>query len=208
VATAAGEVQASVPEGRSRGPRTRTVARDVLVVLGVFLLLGLLGGVLWSQLVTPADYTKVTGGGGMGETDFGHQFGADGWFVVIGVLGGLLAGLGLTGWRSRDPLLVVGLLLVGSCLAAAVVVLLGHLLGPGDPGAALRAVGVGAKVPERLDVGPQLPGQPHEADLPAYLSWPIGALAGAMFVLLGRAPARDPRPADPDEPRGSDTAGA
>jgi hypothetical protein len=212
MSTAADEVEASGPveesgRSRARGAR-RGVAQDVLLALGAFLVLGLLGAVLWSQLVTPADYTKVSGGGGMGETDFGHQFSADGWFVVIGVLGGLLAGLVLTGWRRRDPLLVVGLLVVGSCLAAAVVAVLGHLLGPGDPGAALRAVGSGAKVPERLDVGPQLPGQPHESAFPVYLSWPVGALVGAMFVLLSRGPSRDIRDADRDEPHDSDDFGA
>jgi hypothetical protein len=122
----------------------------------------------------------------MGEADFGQQFGADGWFVVIGVLAGLAAGLALTGWRRRDPLLVVGLLVVGSCLAAALMAVLGHRLGPGDPGAALRGVQLGAKVPERLDVGPQLPGRPHQGAFPVYLSWPFGALVGAMFVLVAR----------------------
>jgi hypothetical protein len=197
MSTAAEEVEPSTEVPRRAG---RGVLGDVAVVLGVFLVLGLLGAVLWSSVVSPADYTKVAGGGGMGEADFGQQFGADGWFVVIGVLGGLVAGLVLTAWRGRDPLLTVGLLVVGSCLAAAAVALLGHLLGPGDPSAALRAVRVGATVPERLDVGPQLPGQPHESALTVYLSWPVGALAGALFVLLARSPARDPESPAADRP--------
>ena len=88
----------------------------------------------------------------------------------------LLSGLGLTAWRRRDALLTSGLLVLGSGLAAAAMLLVGHLLGPGDPKAALEAAKVGAKVPQSLDVDSFI----------VYLSWPVGVLFGALFVLLGR----------------------
>jgi hypothetical protein len=61
-------------------------------------------------------------------------------------------------------------------LAAAVMALVGHLLGPADPRAALAAAKVGARVPERLDVDTVI----------VYLAWPVGVLAGALVILLGR----------------------
>ena len=154
----------------------RPAARqDVLVVLGVFLVLGVLGGLLWPVLVTPAEFTKLSTGGTMGENELGKQFGADGWYVVIGFLAALAAGLVLTAWRSRDPLLVSLLLVVGAAVAAGVMALVGPWTGPSDPEAALRAAKVGAKVPESLDVD----------SFSIYLAWPFGALVGALFVLVG-----------------------
>ena len=170
--------------GSATAPRTgqRHPARaDVLLVLGVFLVLGVLGGLLWPVLVTPAEFTKLASGGAMGENELGKQFGADGWFVVIGFLAALAAGLVLTAWRSRDPLLVSLLLVVGAAAAAGVMALVGHWTGPGDPSAALRTARVGATVPESLDVD----------SFSIYLAWPVGALVGALFVLVGTSEPRD-----------------
>jgi uncharacterized membrane protein YeaQ/YmgE (transglycosylase-associated protein family) len=168
------------------GPAVR---RDALVVLGVLVALGVLGAVLWASLVTPAEFTKLAKGGGMGEGELAKQFDADAWYVVIAASAGLVAGLVLSWWRSRDPLLTTVLLVVGSALAAAVMTLLGHyVLGPGDPRAALEAAELGARVPERLDVD----------TFTVYLSWPVGVLVGAFVVLLGRAPVEQPGAAPSD----------
>jgi hypothetical protein len=151
------------------------VVRDAAAVLGPLLLLGVVCGVLWSLVVTPAVYTKLATGASMGEDQLSRQFGADGWYVLIAAGAGACAGGLLSWWRGRDPLLTSALLLVGSALAAAAMALTGHLLGPGDPRTALSAAAVGATVPERLDVDTLL----------VYLSWPIGVLAGGLFSLLG-----------------------
>jgi hypothetical protein len=183
--------------GRASGAG-RAAGRDAALVLSVMLLLGLLCGLLWSVLATPAEFTKVSNGAAMGEDQLGRQFGVVGWFVLIGGLAGLAAGLVLSWWRSRDPVLTSVLLVVGSLLAAFVMALVGHLLGPGDPRAALRAAQVGAHVSQRLDVGlrPVWPIGPYLRDTATvYLAWPVGALAGALFVLLGRAPDRRPQEA-------------
>lgn len=188
--------------GRS-SPAGRGAGRDVVVVLGSLLVLGLLCGVLWSLVASPAEFTKVSNGASMDEDQIGRQFAVDGWYVVIGALAGLGAGLVLAWKRSRDPLLTTVLLVVGSVLAAVVMALVGHLLGPGDPRAALRAAKVGGHVPQRLDVGlrPVRPFGPYLRDTAAlYLCWPVGALAGALFVLLGRAPERPDRDADGEGP--------
>lgn len=168
----------TAPAGASR---RSGAGRDAAVVVGVLLVLGVLGGLLWSALVTPAEFTKLSAGGAMGEDELGKQFGADGWYVVVGSLSGLVAGLVLTAWRSRDPLATSLLLLVGAVAASAVMALVGHWAGPGDPARALWAAKVGSRVPESLDVD----------SLTIYLAWPFGALLGALVVLVGRTPAAD-----------------
>lgn len=155
-------------------PRLGGARGDAVVVLGVLLVLGLLGGVLWWLLVDPAAYTKTRTGGVMSEADLSRQFAADGVYAVIAAVTGLVTGLVMTWWRSRDPLLTSALLVVGSVLAAAVMALTGHLLGPDDPGAALSAAKVGGRVPIRLGVDA----------FTVYLVWPVAVLAGALVVLL------------------------
>jgi hypothetical protein len=174
----------------ARSGRARGAGSDALAVLGSLLLLGVLCGVLWWLLVDPASYTKTAEGGVMSENQLGKRFDGDGMYVVIAVLAGLVAGLALSWWRDRDPLLTSLLLVVGSGLAAAGMLLVGHRLGPGDPGPALKAARLGALVPERLDV--------HVWTV--YLAWPVAVLTGALVVLLGRV-------ADPDVHRpGPDSA--
>jgi hypothetical protein len=153
----------------------RTWGRDAAVVLGGLLILGVLCGVLWWLLVNPAEFTKTRDGGVMTEDDLSRQFATDGMYAVIAGVAGLLSGLALTWWRAMDPLVTSVLLVVGSVVAAAAMALTGYLLGPGDPGAALSAAQVGARVPERLDVDA----------LTVYLAWPVAVLAGALVVLLG-----------------------
>jgi hypothetical protein len=177
------------------------------VVLGSLVVLGLLCGVLWSLVASPAEFTKLSNGGSMDEDQLSRQFGVDGWYVLIGGLAGLAAGLVLAWRRSRDPLVTSVLLVLGTVLAAAVMALVGHLLGPGDPRAALRAAKVGAHVPQRLDVGlrPVRPFGTYLRDTAAvYLSWPVGALTGALFVLLGRAPERPERDGAEETPEPDD----
>ena len=187
----AGPVSTAFPpdEGASDDasrPGPGGAVRDVVTVLGVMLLLGVVCGVLWWLLVDPAAFTKTPDGGVMQEEDLSGQFAANALYVVIAAVAGLVAGAALTWWRSRDVLLTSVLLVVGAVLSAVAMALTGHVLGPGDPGAALAAAKVGAKVPERLDVDA----------FAVYLAWPISVLAGALVVLLNVTPSgrRDPAP--------------
>jgi hypothetical protein len=153
------------------------VGRDVAVVIGAFLVLGVLSGVLWWLVVPPAQFTRLRSGGSMSEVELGKQFSADGFYVVIAAVVGVVTGLALAWWRSRDPLLTSVLLVLGSALAAALMAVTGHLLGPGPTRAALAAAKVGAKIPERLDVDTAV----------VYLTWPVAVLLGASVVLLGKS---------------------
>jgi hypothetical protein len=152
------------------------VGRDVAVVIGSFAVLGVLCGVLWWLVVTPAEFTKLRNGATMSELELSKQFAADGYYVVIAAVVGVVAGVALTWWRSRDALLTSALLALGSVLAAALMAGTGHLLGPGPTSAALAAAKVGEKVPERLDVDTFV----------VYLAWPLAVLLGACVVLFGK----------------------
>jgi hypothetical protein len=146
---------------------------DVVALLGTFLLVGAVCGVLWWLAVDPAQFTKTGDGGTMGELDLAKRFNADGWYSVIAIVAGFVSGVVLTWWRSRDFRLTTVLLVIGAALAAGVMAAVGHALGPDNPDAALQAARRGQGVPVELEV----------MAAASYLTWPIAVLAGALMVL-------------------------
>jgi hypothetical protein len=189
------DTSAGAPDAPVRRRRLQGAGADVLVVLGTFVVLGVLGGVLWWVLAPTPEYTKIRGGGAMDEVDLGRQFGAVAWYVAIAVVAGLLFAIALTWWRDRDPLLLAGLLLLGSVVAAVLMALVGHALGPADPQPLLATAELGAKVPDQLHVGARA----------AYLAWPISVLLGCLVILWGRLPAEPSAGRREEEAEGSRT---
>jgi hypothetical protein len=162
----------------------RGAAADAVVVLGTFLVVGLLCGLLWWLLVEPAEYTGGPGGGlTMSELELSQRFNADGWYSVIALVVGFLSGLALTWWRSRDLLLTTLLLLPGAGVAALAMARVGGALGPEEPDVASLAVQQWESVPVELTV----------LAWSSYLMWPIGVLFGAVMVLWSstRVPGED-----------------
>lgn len=150
-----------------------TAAADAAVVLGGYLVLGAVCGGLWWLLAAPAEYVVTRDGGAMGELELSRRFGVDGWYAVIAAVVGFFSGAGLAWWRSRDPLLTTVLLVPGAVLSAAAMSVVGGLLGPGNPDAALEAASRGDTVPVALTV----------TVTTCYLVWPIAVLLGALMVL-------------------------
>jgi hypothetical protein len=146
---------------------------DIAVVLGVFLVAGLLAGVLWPQLVDPAVVTRDETGLASDEVALAKRFGTDGWFTVLAAVGGLVLGVVLMAWRRTHEVVTLLVVVAGALLASLVCSQLGHLLGPEDPNLVLADAAVGATAPEMVRV---------TADA-AYLVWPISALIGALLVL-------------------------
>jgi len=159
--------------------RFDAVLRDAVAVLGTYLVLGVLCGLAWWLLVEPAMFTKVKGGGSMAELELAKRFDSDAWYAVIAALTGLLSGVLISWWRSRDLLVTTALLLLGAGIAATVMTLTGALLGAGDPDAALAAAKVGERVAVQLQVTARA----------TYLVWPIAMLIGGLVVLW--SPSRD-----------------
>jgi uncharacterized membrane protein len=151
------------------------LGREAVLVLGWFAGLGVLGGVLWWLLTPLAEWTRTAKSASMDELNLGITVAADGWFFVIGAVGGLLSGFVLAAWRRRDPVTTVLLLTVGAGLASVLMYVVGHVLGPGALQESLAHARVGEKVPVPLDV----------AAPAVYLVWPVATLLTAVAVLWG-----------------------
>lgn len=162
----------------ARRPGAGTRVAAVVVGLAVA---GVLAGLAWWWLWEPSYYVVSEGQGAMAEPDLARRFAADGWFGVVGAVGGLVSGLLVT-WRFRSHrILSLVALVAGSFVATATMSLTGMLLGPGDTDSALAAAAEGARVPVELAV-----------TVPAfYLAWPVAALFAACAVLWGGS---DPPP--------------
>jgi hypothetical protein len=172
---------------------SRELTRDVVVVLGWFLVLGVLAAVLWWQVTPLAEFTRTTSNAQMDEEQLGRQVAADGWYLTIAAVGGLVSGITLLSLRRRDPVATVLLVAAGSLLAGWLMLRVGHWLGPSDPAAALRHARVGAKVPVPLAV------QAHGV----FWVWPVATLLGAVGVIWGTDEPRPPRPSGDESPAAS-----
>jgi len=163
-----------VPDVRAEG--LQLAAKDAGIIIGVFVVLGVLCGVLWLLLVDPAQRVRVDGGVGQDEIELARMFGYDGWYAVIAAPTALIAGLVLTTWRSRDPLATL-LLVVAACVLAALVMQgTGYLLGPADPVKVLTDAPIGATADVQMEI----------SGLSTYLAWPVPALLGSLISLLSR----------------------
>lgn len=151
------------------------VLREAALVLGWFVVLGIVGGLLWWQVTPLAEWTRTAKSASMDELNLGITVAADGWFFVIGGVAGLVSGFVLAAWRRRDPVVTVLLLAVGSALGSALMHLVGHALGPGPLQQSLARAAVGQQVPVPLQV--DAPG--------VYLVWPVATLLTALAVLWG-----------------------
>ena len=176
------------------GLTQRPVVRDAAVVVGWFVVLGVLAAVLWWQLTPLAEYTRTSTSAEMGEEQLARQVSADGWYSTIAAVGGLLSGIGLLSLRRRDPLVMVAFVAIGGLVCAWVMLRVGLWLGPADPNSVLRHTPVGGKVPMQL--------QPKASGV-VYI-WPITALLGAIGVIWGT---EDRRPAAPADVSGESAAG-
>lgn len=163
------------PAAAPRRLLTHPVARDLAVVLVWFVALGVLAALIWWQVTPLAHYTRTATNAEMGEEQLGQQVAADGWYLVIGAVCGLLSGVALLSLRWRDPLLMVAAVTVGSLLGAWLMLRVGLWLGPADPKSVLPHAAVGTKVPLQLKPG---------ASSVVYV-WPITALLGAIGVIWG-----------------------
>lgn len=169
---------ASAPAATDSRTRRSAAVDDVVAVLGTYVVLGVVGAVLWWALCDPATFTVTDDGGiAMGEVELAKRFDPDAWYAVIAAVLGLVSGTVLTWWRSRDHLLTSGLLLVGSAVAAALMAVLGGWLGPADPRTLAATAEPGAQLSAALTVDATV----------TYLVWPVTVLVGALVVLWSPA---------------------
>ncbi|HEX5493150.1 MAG TPA: hypothetical protein VFX70_01065 [Mycobacteriales bacterium] len=182
----AGDPLAGSPKRPGPWWATRRDARSAGVVLAAMAVAGLLLGVVW-YLISPRLGFRIDSSGNilpLGAVESEALIGADGRFVGLTALAGLVAGL-LCWWRLRavrGPAVAVGLA-AGGVVGALITSVIGHLLGHGPSAAALHQVGNVVHAPLELRSKVGLIAEPFVA-LAAYV---IGAgFAGDDD--LGRSP--------------------
>jgi len=153
----------------------RPLARDVAVVVAWFAVAAIVGAVVWWQVTPLAEFTRTSTNAQMDESQLGTQVAADGWFFVIGIVGGLVSGITLLLLLRRDPVAAVVLVTLGALLATWLMLRLGLWLGPANPKDVLAHVPVGHKVPVQLKT----------SATGVDFAWPLGVLLGAIGVLWG-----------------------
>ncbi len=172
-------------DGR-RGALVGALVDVALVALGV-VVLGLLVGFVWPQLVDPALAERTAEGISTDEVQLGKVFSSDGWFVVLGFVGTALLGALLMLRRRGHEVVVLLLLLGGSYLAArGIAEPIGIALGPPDPVKVLTKAEVGDTAPARLCTTVKRDGK-ERCELSSradHLAWPLGGAVGSLLVLL------------------------
>lgn len=174
---------------------SRPLVRDVAVVAVWFVVAAAIGALLWWQVTPLAEYTRTATNAAMGEDQLGRQVSADGWFFVIGGVGGLASGVALVLLRRRDPVAMVVLVTLGGLLASWLMLRLGLWLGPPNPKDVIPDVAVGHKVPLQLKTSAG----------GVVFAWPLAALLGAVAVLWG---SEDRRFQDPAQQSANEDSGA
>ena len=150
----------------------RARARDVVVALLSYSLAGALGALLWHWWWSPAPTGFVYQDNAYFGPDL--EFRSTGTYVVVCAALGFLLGLVLTYLLDRDEVVTLVALVLGGALAAGVMALIGHLLGPESAAEFARGAADGDAVKADLRVQPGA----------AYLIFPVASLVGSLVVLL------------------------
>lgn len=155
--------------------RRNALVQGALVV-AVLAVTGALAGVVWQWLWTPPsgivfDHQWVP----LNAIELQQEFSATGWYVVVALVAGLLAGIGVALVLDAAPLVTLAAVVVGSAAGAGLMSLVGSALGPADPDGLAKTAKDGAHLPAALSV----------TGLSPYIALPVGALIGLLVVFIG-----------------------
>jgi len=166
---------------------------EVLAVLALFAALGAGCGWLWYQVWDPPMGKAYDGVWFVdGEADLRRVFDGTAWYVACAAGGGLVGGALAALFGRRSPLVTLAAVVVGSALAAWLMLRVGLQLSPADPETLAKTAADGTELPGRLTL---------DGGRSPYLAWPLGSLIALMvlnFLLSSRAEiqareAHDPR---------------
>ena len=145
-------------------------------MLGASVVVGVVLGVVWAELVWSPPLGRVTNGTWYpaGEQALSAQTGGTASYVLLAAVGGLVLGLVAAVAATRAELLVLGAVVVGGALAAYLMWQVGVLLGPPDPSGLAEGAADGTRLPGRLAVVGRSP----------FLTLPTVALAVLTVTLL------------------------
>lgn len=161
----------------ARTPRSwRPVLVRAVAALVLFAGAGVGGGFAWRHLWTPPAGKAFDGSWIPTPVEEGLQndFSGVGWYVVVAVVIGLVLGLVTAVLLGRAEVVGVLVAVVGSALAAYLVLTTGERLSPPDPDKVATSAEDGAKIPGDLEFDGWTP----------LLSLPIGSLTGVSLVYL------------------------
>lgn len=154
------------------GPVSRALLRDAAVVLGAFLIVGALGGWLWHTWWSPGPTAVVFEGKPYYRPD--EEFAGSAMFATIALASGLLLGLVCT-WRlERDEVVTLAAVVAGSVIGSAVMLAVGHALGPDSATEVAKNAADGTRIAGDLWV------HAHAA----WAAMPLGAVVGAVLILV------------------------
>jgi hypothetical protein len=176
------------------------LVRTALLVLVAYVVLGAVAGVVWEWVWTPP-----------GQVIQQHQiyydsyasmrrmFTGTGYYVLVGAVASALAALATCLLTRGREMVVLGLVLVGSALGAALMWRVGTLLGPGDP----------ATIAAHTVARTQVSGQLTVTGRSPFLAWPMASLfvlAIVYFTWPGTFPERRHAGSPPAVPHEADTS--
>jgi hypothetical protein len=159
------------------------VVRDVLVVLAACAVAGVLAGVVWEAWWTPPIGVVSEGDWYVDFFASREQFNATAQYVVVGVASGLIVGATSAYFVDRVELVTLATVVVGSVLAAWLMLKVGTALGPPDPAVLARTAADDTSLPGNLEVSGRWP-------LGAF---PAGALLGVAVIYIGLTSSRRSR---------------
>jgi hypothetical protein len=172
--------------GHERRPPWVAAALQAVVTVLVFVVVGAGCGWLWNRVWDAPSGVVSNHQWFTNEAGLRADFEGVAWYVTIALVAGLVLGA-LAAWLSdRSELVTLAAVLVGSVLAAYLMLRVGVHLSPPDP----------HELAKTAQDGEKLKGALHLDSWPPRTAFPFGALLGLAFVYLltvGRS-SREPRP--------------
>ena len=111
----------------------RGLVARLLLILALFAVGGVIGGVLWEWWWTPPTGAAVNGEWFLDSDGAGNEFSGTGLFVIITAVTGLVLSILCAALVRANELWVLGGVVVGALLAGAITAAVGGWLGPPDP---------------------------------------------------------------------------
>ena len=174
---------------------------DFTVVVVAFVVGGALSGLLWKTLWHTPQGVAFEKKWYLQPEGLPHQFTATGIYVVVAVSAGILLAGVMALVVERNELVTLAGALSGSFLAAWLMYVVGHHLGPEDPRILAQGASDYAPLPSDLRIaghGPTFTIDSVHLHLPAspFLAFPLGAVVGLalIYFLFGRRGSNAPRP--------------
>ena len=181
------------PPGRAPRSPWLVVPAQALGIVAAFAAVGVAAGRLWYHLWNQPSGVVSGGQWYTDEAGLRDDFQGVGWYVAIALVAGLVLGMLAAWFCDRAELVTLAAVVVGSVLAAYVMLEVGTHLSPADPHELAKTAKDGVKIKGALRV----PSWPPKG------AFPFGAVLGLALVYgvsIGRTPT-EVRPADrPGEP--------